>query len=202
MMQGYLGQFVVIVPSEHLIIVRFGLAPGADFQGVGLLVRDVIAATRQEQYPARRTARRPVGQRGCVPLPKPRALPAGQHTCYLLGSPRKQRYRLPLPQEMEPRRRSVRRARRRYFCDRRETPMRPAEAGIALIFAPSAGSPATAYSTYGYGRGAAQRRRAARAEAPRACAAGGPRSAHCGNAVTAGLKLPEKRRGRPLPEQP
>jgi CubicO group peptidase (beta-lactamase class C family) len=43
--RGYLGQFLIIVPSHNLIVVRFGAShgPGGDVEGVGALVRDVIA---------------------------------------------------------------------------------------------------------------------------------------------------------------
>jgi CubicO group peptidase (beta-lactamase class C family) len=47
MMRGYLGQYVVIVPAARLVVARFGIAQGldADRDGVGRVVRDVIAAT-------------------------------------------------------------------------------------------------------------------------------------------------------------
>jgi CubicO group peptidase (beta-lactamase class C family) len=46
--RGYLGQYLIIGPSEHLIVVRFGAlhGPGGDAEGAGALVRDVIAALR------------------------------------------------------------------------------------------------------------------------------------------------------------
>ncbi|MEO8754007.1 MAG: serine hydrolase [Casimicrobiaceae bacterium] len=43
---GYLGQFVVIVPSRQLVIVRLGLTHvrGGDRPGIGQLVQGVVAA--------------------------------------------------------------------------------------------------------------------------------------------------------------
>jgi len=45
---GYLGQFVVVVPSERLVIVRLGMAytPDGDAKGVGKLVASAIDALR------------------------------------------------------------------------------------------------------------------------------------------------------------
>ena len=42
--RGYLGQFLIIVPSEHLVVVRFGAShgQGGDVEGTGGLVRDVV----------------------------------------------------------------------------------------------------------------------------------------------------------------
>jgi CubicO group peptidase (beta-lactamase class C family) len=44
--RGYLGQYVVVVPSERIVVARFGVTHrrGADVEGVGRLVADVIAA--------------------------------------------------------------------------------------------------------------------------------------------------------------
>jgi CubicO group peptidase (beta-lactamase class C family) len=44
--RGYLGQYVIIIPSENLVIVRFGAShiPGGDIEGTGALVHDVVAA--------------------------------------------------------------------------------------------------------------------------------------------------------------
>ena len=44
--RGYMGQYLVIVPSENLIVVRFGSShgPGGDAEGTGALVHDVVAA--------------------------------------------------------------------------------------------------------------------------------------------------------------
>jgi CubicO group peptidase (beta-lactamase class C family) len=44
--RGYLGQYVVIIPSEKLVIVRFGSSHsgGGDIKGTGALVREVIAS--------------------------------------------------------------------------------------------------------------------------------------------------------------
>jgi hypothetical protein len=44
--RGLLGQYVVVIPSERLVVARFGVShgPGADIEGVGHLVADVIGA--------------------------------------------------------------------------------------------------------------------------------------------------------------
>ncbi len=44
--RGLLGQYVVVIPSQRLVIARLGLShgPGADIEGVGRLVTDVIEA--------------------------------------------------------------------------------------------------------------------------------------------------------------
>ena len=47
MASGLLGQRIVIIPSARLVIVRFGVTqiwPGFDYEGLGRLVADVIAA--------------------------------------------------------------------------------------------------------------------------------------------------------------
>jgi CubicO group peptidase (beta-lactamase class C family) len=45
---GDLGQRIVIVPSQDLVIVRLGhsVDPTGDIRGLGLLVKEVIEATR------------------------------------------------------------------------------------------------------------------------------------------------------------
>jgi CubicO group peptidase (beta-lactamase class C family) len=44
--RGTLGQYIIVVPSEHLVIARFGISPNAiGSDGVSRLVTDVIAAT-------------------------------------------------------------------------------------------------------------------------------------------------------------
>jgi len=45
--KGTIGQYVIIIPSERLVIVRLGRSPNLppDADGVFQLVRDVIAAT-------------------------------------------------------------------------------------------------------------------------------------------------------------
>ena len=48
--KGTIGQYVIVVPSEKLVIVRLGRSPNAPPQADGVfeLVRDVIAATREK----------------------------------------------------------------------------------------------------------------------------------------------------------
>jgi CubicO group peptidase (beta-lactamase class C family) len=50
--RGYLGQYVVVVPSENLVVVRFGAAhiPGGDIKGVGALVHDVVVALHAPRH--------------------------------------------------------------------------------------------------------------------------------------------------------
>jgi CubicO group peptidase (beta-lactamase class C family) len=45
--KGTIGQYVIIVPSERLVIVRLGRSPNwpPEVDGVSDLVRDVVAAT-------------------------------------------------------------------------------------------------------------------------------------------------------------
>jgi CubicO group peptidase (beta-lactamase class C family) len=45
---GDLGQRVVILPSQHLVIVRLGnsVDPTGDIRGLGRLVKEVIAAVQ------------------------------------------------------------------------------------------------------------------------------------------------------------
>lgn len=48
--KGQFGQYVVVVPSERLVVARFGVTGGTnDVEGVSRLVREVIKATRDEQ---------------------------------------------------------------------------------------------------------------------------------------------------------
>lgn len=46
--RGLLGQYVVVIPSERLVIVRFGAShdSGQDIEGVGRLIGDVIEVVR------------------------------------------------------------------------------------------------------------------------------------------------------------
>jgi CubicO group peptidase (beta-lactamase class C family) len=51
---GVLGQYVIIVPSERLVIARFGISGNQyDIAGVSRLVADVIAATSNKGHVAR-----------------------------------------------------------------------------------------------------------------------------------------------------
>jgi CubicO group peptidase (beta-lactamase class C family) len=44
--KGTIGQYVIVIPSERLVIVRLGISPNwPDVDGVAPLIRDVIAAT-------------------------------------------------------------------------------------------------------------------------------------------------------------
>lgn len=45
--KGTIGQYVIVIPSEHLVIARFGVTVNwpLDVDGVSQLVRDVVAAT-------------------------------------------------------------------------------------------------------------------------------------------------------------
>ncbi|KYH02588.1 serine hydrolase [Bradyrhizobium sp. DOA1] len=49
--KGTIGQYTIVIPSEKLVIVRLGRSPNAppEADGVFDLVRDVIAATREEK---------------------------------------------------------------------------------------------------------------------------------------------------------
>ena len=50
MAKGQFGQYVVVVPSERLVVARFGVTGGMnDVEGVSRFVRAVIEATRDEQ---------------------------------------------------------------------------------------------------------------------------------------------------------
>ena len=46
---GWLGQIIVVVPSEQLVVARFGVsfAPAADHDGVSHLVADVLVAIKK-----------------------------------------------------------------------------------------------------------------------------------------------------------
>jgi CubicO group peptidase (beta-lactamase class C family) len=44
--KGTMGQYVIVVPSQRLVIVRLGISPNwPDVDGVSRLVSDVVAAT-------------------------------------------------------------------------------------------------------------------------------------------------------------
>ena len=44
--KGTIGQYVIVIPSERLVIVRLGISPNwPDVDGVSRLVSDVVAAT-------------------------------------------------------------------------------------------------------------------------------------------------------------
>jgi len=46
--RGYLGQYIIVIPSERLVIARFGLTHGGeDIEDVGRLVANVIAALKK-----------------------------------------------------------------------------------------------------------------------------------------------------------
>jgi CubicO group peptidase (beta-lactamase class C family) len=46
MAKGTIGQYVIVIPSQRLVIVRLGISPNwPDVDGVSQLIRDVIAAT-------------------------------------------------------------------------------------------------------------------------------------------------------------
>ena len=46
MAKGTIGQYVIVIPSERLVIVRLGISPNwPDVDGVSQLIRDVIAGT-------------------------------------------------------------------------------------------------------------------------------------------------------------
>ena len=49
--KGTIGQYVIIIPSQHLAIARFGRTVNfpLDADGVSQLVRDVVAATGKEK---------------------------------------------------------------------------------------------------------------------------------------------------------
>ena len=50
--KGTLGQYVIIIPSERLVIVRLGRSPNGppEADGVFELVRDVVAATGKKAH--------------------------------------------------------------------------------------------------------------------------------------------------------
>ena len=44
--RGYLGQYIVIVPSEHLVVARLGLTHDGS-TGIGKVVADIIAVLHE-----------------------------------------------------------------------------------------------------------------------------------------------------------
>jgi CubicO group peptidase (beta-lactamase class C family) len=56
--RGYLGQWVVIVPSEHLVVVRLGFSHGdaGEMMSVAKLVRDTVTALHASEPPERAIA--------------------------------------------------------------------------------------------------------------------------------------------------
>ena len=73
---GDLGQRIVIIPSQHLVIVRLGdsVDPTGDIRGLGRLVREVIAATQGDRHSgAMRSIEPAIGSdertRGCANAP-------------------------------------------------------------------------------------------------------------------------------------
>lgn len=48
MARGMFGQYVILVPSQHLVIARFGTSADHDQQGVARLVAEVLGATKGE----------------------------------------------------------------------------------------------------------------------------------------------------------
>jgi CubicO group peptidase (beta-lactamase class C family) len=52
--KGTIGQYVIVIPSERLVIVRLGTSPNWPFNadGVSRLVSDVVAATGKGQVAA------------------------------------------------------------------------------------------------------------------------------------------------------
>jgi CubicO group peptidase (beta-lactamase class C family) len=50
--RGLLGQYIVVVPSERLVVARFGVSQGsgADIEGLGRLVADTINALKERSH--------------------------------------------------------------------------------------------------------------------------------------------------------
>jgi CubicO group peptidase (beta-lactamase class C family) len=49
--RGYLGQYVVIVPSEHLVVARLGLTHLGSSTGIGSVIADIIASLHARPLP-------------------------------------------------------------------------------------------------------------------------------------------------------